>query len=128
MTSIYQTFRRICNVICWVLTIHLVNYSIDPPHSPIIESKVDQTINEFESIAELIVEELFGYQDTFKDFDHVNGEGDFANTFEYCSSRPILNNENISFYEMVRFPITGPAFLNSPEIGILVPPPETAQS
>ena len=127
MILITEKYRQVCFLMSWVLALYLLNYSVDPPHPfyPDNASHVESQ-SHVASFAEFLLEEVFGSEDPFEDFDaHANGDGDFANAFEFCcASRPLVNNLVFDLSKL-KYPKVSPYFFPSPIMGILLPPPKS---
>lgn len=128
MTLITEKYRQVCFVMSWVLALYLFNYSVDPPHPfyPDHASHIEGQ-SHIASLAELLIEDVFGMEGAMEDFDaHANGEGDFANTLEFCCApRPLVNNVDIDLSSKLKYPKFSAYFFPSPIMGILLPPPKS---
>ncbi len=83
-----QLFRRhglLFRVLCYLIALHLFNFSIDPPDSQPDFVEEDLSINDIESITEFLAEVVFGYTDAFAEHDEADGNNettvDFGNVF-----------------------------------------------
>lgn len=127
MILITEKYRQVCFVMSWVLALYLFNYSVDPPH-PFYSDNTSHLENQSHvaSLAELLLEDVFGLEGAFEDFDaHANGDGDFANAFEFCCApRPLVNNLVFDLSKL-KYPKVSTYFFPSPIMGILLPPPKS---
>lgn len=62
-------YGRLTRFLCLLLALHFFNLSIDPPDPQPDNVPEDLSINEVESILELIVETWFGWEDAFEEHD-----------------------------------------------------------
>ncbi len=72
MTLFGARYRAFCRILCCILALHLLNYSIDPQDPEFVPE--DISFNEIESIAELVAE-VFGLEAFFEDFDENDTDG-----------------------------------------------------
>jgi len=67
MNTLRDTFGNLSRAICFVFAMHILNLSIDPTSPEQFFIPEDLTINKIESIAELLVEEVLGIPNVFKE-------------------------------------------------------------
>jgi hypothetical protein len=131
MRRISEKYGRLYHVLCWVLALHLLNYSIDPrdPHPNDVPE--DLALNDIESFVEFVFEVVLGWEDAFDEFDeHDYEDGDWTDASKFfCSSRCQMPVEYpLYFVSTGGFPDVSRNAFPSPVNGIVVPPPETART
>lgn len=124
MSLFGERYRAFCRILCCILALHLLNYSIDPQDPEFVPE--DISFNEIESIAELVAE-VFGLEAFFEDFDENDTDGaDHADSFQFfCSPRSsVAITHPADFILDHKWSKAGDNRHVSPFLGIFVPPPK----
>lgn len=79
------------NVLCWLMAVQFLNLSVDTRDMNAFNQHEDLSINDQESLIELIVEKVFGWEQTFKEADDADHEKNIKpvveKVFFYCSTK-----------------------------------------
>ncbi len=126
MGLIGRKFFGFYRILCWVLALHLLNYSIDPRDPDPIDIPENFSYHEIESIAELVLEVVFGLEGAFDDFDeHDTDNGDNIDAFKFiCSTRSSSAIHHSMFLLDRKWSMVDDNQPPWPSIGIFVPPPK----
>ena len=120
--------NRVIKVVWLLLAVHILNCSIDPPDVLPESTPEDLTVNEIESMAELLAEDILGIENAVSEEDEHDSEDgtsldskkvcSFCNkkAFSYCAISYIVNVNNLST------PV--PNFYSYQYSEVLNPPPE----
>lgn len=118
-------------VFCCLMSLYLLNISVDSVDFYTYNNKEDLSINDQESIIEIVLEKILGYEDAIAEYDDNETEetnlqkriqlDDFLVTELYCS---------LAYCPLSIFPLSNPYFLlyKAPlaqgALRIFSPPPE----
>ena len=97
MSELRNSYGRLSRIICFLLAVHLFNFSIDPQDRQPDFTSEDLSINDIESITEFLAEVVFGLDNFFAEHDEAdNNEGalDFSKAFflNGCLHHAILSS------------------------------------
>lgn len=123
--NIFQYIRQslLCKSLFFALALHLFNISVDFAHSR--NEKEDLSINEIESFAELIVEDIIDIGDFFEEKAETDTEPTHkgVSLVSYIVSNP-LRMESYNADEIItHHPVFSISF-SSAHFSILTPPPQ----
>jgi hypothetical protein len=74
MRAFAQRYRKISRLFCFLLSLHILNCSIDPRDREPFYVPEDLSINEIESITEFLAESVFGFKDAVPEHDEADTE------------------------------------------------------
>jgi hypothetical protein len=63
------SYSILTRIVCVVLAIHFFNFSVDPADKHSDSVPEDLSVNDIESVSELVIEVVFGYGDVFGEHD-----------------------------------------------------------
>lgn len=109
----------------WMLTLHLFNVSVDPPDKEMFGVAEDLSINDMESVMEIIIEDFMGINNFFPEHDEDDSKShrvyidiDF---FEKIKIFSLTLSKDIS--DKNKFD-TDSSFFSDIQINLVSPPPE----
>jgi hypothetical protein len=99
-----QTLRnsRFTNVFWGIFSLYLFNLSADNPDATSRYQKEDLSINDQESMVEVVLEHIMGFEDAFEEYEDPDGDDqkskinlkiDF-----FCQKESILDSKNSRFF------------------------------
>lgn len=119
----YHAFLRLAS---FLFALHIFNLSIDPRDKEPDFLPEDLSVNEIESIAELVMESVFGFSNTFAEHDEADGsEGtnDFNKGFCVAPAYAVVSQSDHYTREVQYFVFDSLDF-SLPVRDILAPPPK----
>lgn len=126
VSSIRHRYHAFLRVASFLFALHIFNLSIDPRDKDPDFLPEDLSVNEIESIAELVMEGIFGFSNTFAEHDEADGsEGtnDFNKGFCATSISSVINQSDHYILEVQYFVFNSLNF-SLPAQDILAPPPK----
>lgn len=128
MISSIRKIKYIGSLWC-LLALYFLNISVDATDALYTNTLEDLSINNQESMIEIIVEKVFGYENTIAEYDD-NDNQQSSSFKKYKIIEFIVENSNStatqSFLESInKNPINYyPQIISNPETEIVVPPPK----
>ncbi len=126
MDSASSIYGHFCRVLSLLLALHFFNLSIDPPDPHPNSVPEDLSINEMESIVELIMEGLFGLDDLIEEHDDNDDEPcflDFGGVY-FVKQQHLLSDNAIPCVAGDDFLEVDERMIYSISFKINSPPPE----
>ncbi|MCC5613396.1 hypothetical protein LC612_43650 [Nostoc sp. CHAB 5834] len=122
---------------CLLMAFYVINVSIDAPDGYVLpnatgELREDLSVNEIESLGELLFEHGFGWKDAVPEHDEADEAEDKLTkiVFDWSIPGPILAikfDPAVRFVTTTRRPYTGLIYGAGP-IDITIPPPKSAKA
>ncbi|WP_234733675.1 hypothetical protein [Tellurirhabdus bombi] len=125
-------YKFLHRLLCWLMAIHVINISIDAPDNylpPTLQSGLqkDLSVNEIESLGELILEDWFGITDAFPEHDNSNKESHLTQVeSDYIFSQPFVFTVVPISWHLVTNPATFSLIRVLTHIEEITPPPPKA--
>ncbi|ALM47934.1 hypothetical protein AMR72_02930 [Flavobacterium psychrophilum] len=115
----------------WVLmALHILNFSIDNPHTLFEHNKVDNDFEEVDSVVELVLEDVFGIDNAIPEhhsktpLSHKFNAKKMVWTFEQTEPLKFSEPMAINFKIVVPDVLYKNPIYDSPLVNIFSPPPE----
>jgi hypothetical protein len=110
--------------LCLALAVYLLNISIDPQDVAAPWHKEDLRINEIESIAELVAEEIFDCDNAIPEHEDADGEKNTQVTFFKLFSPSVFLFSSFELSTKIKLPSTGfTSRLIKQSADVAAPPP-----
>ena len=120
--------NKAIKIVWLLLAVHILNCSIDPPDVLPESTPEDLTINEIESVAELVAEDILDIENAVPEEDeHDSEDGTSLDTKKVCSfcDKKTFSRCAISYLvDVSSVDITVPNFYSFQYSEVLNPPPE----
>lgn len=119
------------HVLCLLMALHILNFSIDNPHTLFEHNKVQADFNEVDSVVELVLEEVLNVENAIPEH-HTKSQMHHKFSAKklvwmYKYNQPILNKKQVAVnYKPAAFKASfySTQIYNSPFISLFSPPPE----
>ncbi|MBC8154542.1 MAG: hypothetical protein H7Z72_16685 [Bacteroidetes bacterium] len=120
-------------LICLLMALHVINLSVDAPDNYLSAFQIghheDLSVNDIESLSELLLEEVFGFTNAVPEHDEQDGDSSltesgedyiFAQSFFFS---PFLSPPHYLVADPIPYPFTS---VPTPVADIVAPPPRFA--
>ena len=115
---------------CLLMALHILNFSIDNPHTLFEHNKVQANFNEVDSVVELVVENVLNIENAIPEHhsktpvSHKFNIKKIILAYEYNQPIYFKKAADISFVPPYKTPFHSTQIYNSPFITLFSPPPE----
>ena len=117
-------------VLCLLIALHILNFSIDNPHTLFEHNKVQANFNEIDSVVELVLEDVLNIENAIPEHHaktpvtHKFNAKKVVWVFEYYQPIQFKKQIAVNFKPAVTTTFYSTQIYSSPFISLFSPPPE----